>query len=247
LRDRVVVAAGLVALSAWAWAWLLTRPAMPATGSEMLMPHPSAWSLGDAAAMFLMWAIMMVGMMVPSATPMVLLYTRVARRGLNAGQAHLRTGLFVGGYIAAWSAFSALATGAQWGLEHLALLTPMMKAASPLLGGALLIAAGAYQFMPAKHACLERCRTPFMFVTQRWRAGGRGAFVMGLDHGFYCLGCCWLLMALLFVVGVMNLFWVALIAGIVMAEKIFPAGHALARLFGAGLVAAGGYVLLTAA
>lgn len=244
LRDRVVVLSALAMLTVWAWVWLLSMPSMDgrSMGGGVMMPRLRAWSPSEAVGMFLMWAIMMVGMMVPSASPMVLLYARVVRRSRNAWVGHIRTALFAGGYIVVWTAFSVLATATQLVLEWLALLTPMMKAASPIVGGIVLVSAGLYQLTPAKRACLEKCRTPFAFVTQHWRAGSSGAFLMGLSHGLYCLGCCWMLMALLFVVGVMNLLWVAIIAGFVLMEKIAPAGHVLARTSAVGLIAAGAYM-----
>lgn len=244
-RERILVLSALLALSAWAWIWLLTMPGMDrlSIGDEMMRPQVGTWSFAHAVAMFAMWVIMMVGMMIPSAAPMVLLFARVAHHSLGGWRAHLRIGLFIAGYIAVWTVFALAATMAQWGLERAALITPMMKAASPLLGGALLGAAGLYQLTPLKRTCLEQCRAPFAFVTERWRAGAGGAFVMGLDHGLYCLGCCWALMALLFVVGVMNLLWVAIIAAFVLAEKIAPAGHWLARISGIGLIGLGVYLM----
>lgn len=244
LRDRALVIGALGLLAALAWAWLLAMPAMDgaAVRGEPLMPDLRAWSPADAFAMFAMWAIMMIGMMVPSAVPMVLLYARVAAKGRHLSRAHGRTALFTAGYIAIWTLFSGLATAAQWGLEAMALLTPAMRTASTAVGGALLFAAGAYQFTPAKQACLEHCRSPFVFVTRHWRTGPLGALVMGLHHGAYCLGCCWLLMFLLFVVGVMNLLWVAIIAAFVLVEKAMPGGAVVARVSGAGLMVAGAFM-----
>jgi predicted metal-binding membrane protein len=213
-------------------------------GAAAMMPRLRTWSAAEALGMFMMWAIMMVGMMVPSASPMVLLYARVARRGHDTWGGYIRTALFVVGYIAVWTAFSALATAAQWALEELALLTPMLKTASPIAGGVVLVAAGVYQLTPAKRACLEHCRTPFAFVTQHWRPGSAGAFLMGLNHGLYCLGCCWMLMALLFVVGVMNLMWVVIIAAFVLVEKIMPAGRLMAGASATALIAVGAYMAI---
>jgi predicted metal-binding membrane protein len=147
--------------------------------------------------------------------------------------------IFVFGYLAVWTAFSAVATFAQWGLHRAAMLSTMMAATSPLLNGGLLIAAGIFQWTPLKRACLRGCRSPLSFLMSEWREGSAGAFVMGLRNGTYCVGCCWILMALLFVAGVMNLFWVAAIALFVMAEKILGKGELLAHVAGVALVIAG--------
>lgn len=191
----------------------------------------------SAALMFLMWWVMMVGMMLPSALPMTLTFATVNRRRRERGAGYVPTAVFVAGYLAAWGAFSLAATGAQWALEQAALMMPMKHLASPLLGGLLLVAVGVYQLTPLKHACLHRCRSPLAFVLERWRDGTGGALRMGAEHGAYCLGCCAFLMALLFVGGVMNLVWVGAIAAFVLLEKLVPAGEAVARA--AGLLAVG--------
>lgn len=244
LRDRIVILSALSMLTVWAWFWLLNMPPMDGAsmGAEAMMPRLQSWTQEHVFGMFLMWAIMMVGMMVPSASPMVLLYARVSGRGFDPRLAYLRTVLFTAGYIAVWTAFSALATAAQWALEELAFLSSMMKTVSPIVGGIILIAAGIYQLTPAKRACLEHCRTPFAFVMHHWRLGSPGAFLMGLEHGAYCLGCCWALMVLLFVVGVMNLLWVAIIAAFVLAEKILPIAQFLAKASAVALMLAGAYM-----
>ena len=144
--------------------------------------------------------------------------------------------MFLAGYLVVWATFSVLATAAQWGLHTVSMLSPMMAITSPLLGGVLLLAAGVYQWTPLKHACLSKCRSPLGFVLNEWREGGWGAFLMGLKHGAYCTGCCWSLMVLLLVAGVMNLLWVAAIAGLVLLEKVAPAGDRLGRVAGAVLV-----------
>ena len=189
--------------------------------------------------LFVMWAVMMVAMMVPSAAPMVLAFLTVNQRRQTAGRPLVPVGIFLAGYLAVWTAFSAVATLAQWGLHKAALLSPAMAATSPVLNGGLLIAAGVFQWTPLKRACLKGCRSPLSFLMSEWRDGTAGAFVMGLRHGTYCVGCCWILMALLFVAGVMNLLWVAVIALFVMAEKIFAHGELLGRITGVVLAAAG--------
>ena len=164
-----------------------------------------AWSAMHFGMMFAMWAVMMVGMMLPSATPTTLVYAAVARKAERDGQSVASTSVFVAGYLTMWTLFSLGATLAQWALEAAALLSPMMVSTSPLLGGALLVVAGLYQFTPLKEACLEHCRSPAHFIAESWRPGTGGAFRMGIEHGAFCLGCCWVLMLLLFVGGVMNL------------------------------------------
>jgi predicted metal-binding membrane protein len=156
------------------------------------------------------------------------------------------TGLFAGAYLAVWGLFSLLAAAAQLGLESAALMLPMGRASSPMLGGALFVAAGLFQLTPLKNACLRNCRSPLSFIMSHWRDGTAGALRLGVVHGLYCLGCCWILMALLFVGGVMNLLWVALIAIYVLAEKLFPAGILIARLGGAAMIAFGVYLIASA-
>jgi predicted metal-binding membrane protein len=196
-------------------------------------------------AMLVMWWVMMAAMMLPSATQMILVFATVNRKRRARGAGHVGTAVFGAGYLIAWGGFSLLATVAQWGLEQMALLTPMMTTGSPVFGGLLLIAAGIYQFTPLKHACLHHCRSPFDFVINRWREGRGGAVSMGLEHGLFCLGCCWMTMALLFVFGVMNLLWIAALSVLVLVEKAVPGGVWFARAGGLAMVAAG-LVLLVA-
>jgi predicted metal-binding membrane protein len=246
-RDRLIVLAGLVGVAALAWVYLMviaaaTHMSMP-MGEAMAMPQIRPWSTADFVLTSLMWAIMMIGMMLPSAAPMILLYARVCRTQRDKGRPFAPTGAFVAGYVAVWTAFSLVAAVLQWTLEQAALLSPMMVGTSPVLGDGLLIAAGIYQLSPLKHVCLRHCRGPLDFITRHWRKGTGGAFIMGVEHGAYCVGCCWFLMALLFVGGVMNLLWVAAIAVFVLLEKVAPHGELTARVGGAGL-AGGGLVLL---
>ncbi len=240
-RDRWFVLAGLAGVTALAWAYLVV---MAGDMDAMAMPAVEAWSVEDLWLMVVMWAVMMVGMMLPSATPMILLYATVSRRQRGRGHVFAPTGLFVAGYVVAWTGFSLAATVLQWAFEQAALLSPIMVATSPYLGGALLMAAGFYQWTPLKHACLENCRAPAEFLSRSWRSGTGGAMVMGIHHGAYCVGCCWVLMGLLFVAGVMNLLWVAAIAAVVLIEKIAPGGHRFARIAGALFVVAGAYLMI---
>lgn len=242
-RDRALVAVALLIVVALAWLYLLQGAGMDMQGpSGMAMAHAGApWAPGQAAIMFAMWAVMMLAMMLPSAAPMILLYATIQRRGGRGGGA--ATTAFVFGYVAVWTGFSLAATLLQWGLGRALLLSPMMHTTSFATAGALLVAAGVYQWTPLKQACLRHCRSPLEFILTCWREGPRGAFGMGLRHGAYCVGCCWALMALLFVGGVMNLASVAAITVFVLAEKVAPGGVWLGRIAGLVLIAWGAAML----
>jgi predicted metal-binding membrane protein len=201
---------------------------------------PVAWTPGYAVLMFFMWWIMMMAMMLPSATPMILLFAAINRKQRD----YVPTGIFAAGYLLIWGAFSLVAVSTQWGLEQSSLLSSTMASTSVLLGACLLIAAGVYQLTPLKHACLRHCRSPFAFVTQHWRPGDLGALRMGIEHGAFCTGCCWFLMALLFYGGIMNLYWIVGLALYVLLEKTIPAGHWLGRIAGVLLIAWGGALML---
>ncbi len=249
VRDRVIVAAGLGGIVFLAWLHLLRLAGDMAAMERhaamgMAMPQMQAWDHVDLLFLFLMWAVMMVAMMLPSAAPMILIFTAVNRRRPAQEQAAVRTGIFVVGYLIVWTAYSALAATAQGGLHVAALLSPTMATTSRYLGGGLLIAAGIFQWTPLKEACLTTCRSPLGFVMSEWREGVRGALVMGLRHGAYCVGCCWALMALLFVAGVMNLVWVAAIATFVLVEKVVPGGRWIRRVAGGLFVVAGVWLLI---
>lgn len=241
-RDRTLVWAGLAGLTLGAWLYLGSlRRAM---GMPAMAPMLAPWTLGDALFTVAMWAVMMVGMMLPAASPVVLLFAALNRKRREQGGVAVPTTVFVLGYLLVWGGFSLGAALAQWGLHAVALLSPALRTTSPLLGGALLVAAGAYQLTPLKETCLARCRSPLGFFLTEWREGRMGALTMGLRHGVYCLGCCWMLMGLLFVTGVMNLLWVAALAGFVLLERAAPAGVLIGRvgsvaLIGVGLVMVG--------
>jgi predicted metal-binding membrane protein len=204
------------------------------------------WTARDSAMMLAMWVVMMVGMMLPAATPMALLYAQVARKAQRDGSALPPTAVFLSGYLLAWGGFSVAATAAQWALERMALLSPALVATSPALGAGLLIAAGAYQLSPWKNACLAHCRNPVMFFAEHFRPGPRGALRLGFRHGLYCLGCCAVLMGLLFVGGVMNLVWIAAITLFVLAEKLIPHGVGGGRIAGLAMIACGALLLVRA-
>ena len=248
MRERGVILLALFGVTLIAWLYLLTiSRAMSGMAMhempDMAMPMTAPWTPTAFALAFAMWWVMMIGMMVPSAAPMVLTFATLNRNKRTRGQNFVPTSVFLLGYLIAWGAFSVAATLAQWGLDHAALLSPMLAAASPVLGGVLVILAGLYQFTPLKQACLRNCRSPFAFVLNHWRDGWTGALRMGLEHGGYCLGCCWVLMALLFVVGIMNLLWVAGIAAFVFAEKLLPGGVWIGRAGGGAMLAFGVYLL----
>lgn len=244
-RDLVLIVGAVAAVTVLAWLYLihLDRQMSAATAYDQMMAamgmaSNSAWTRADFLLTFAMWAVMMVGMMGPSATPMILLFgASQAKAGKR--RPSLEAGAFALGYLLVWTIFSAFATLAQWALHQTALLSPTMTVLSPRIGGAVLIVAGAYQLSPWKNQCLTHCRSPLSFLMTHWRAGKLGALRIGVHHGAYCLGCCWALMILLFVVGVMNLMWVAVISVFVLLEKIGPQGVLVARLAGVALIVAG--------
>ena len=244
-RDRAVVLAGVVAVAALAWAYTVYL-AQGSSNMDMTMAQLQSWSAADFGLMFLMWAVMMTAMMVPSAAPMVLLFATVNRRRREQQGPYVPTGVFLMGYVLVWSGFAAAATLANWGLHANSLLSSMAGGStSAYLGGALLMVAGAFQWSPLKSVCLTRCRSPLGFLMSEWRDGTGGALKMGLRHGAYCVGCCWILMGLLFVLGVMNLLWIAALAAFVLLEKVAPGGRRFSRgtgllLFGWGALMAAG-------
>ena len=246
-RDRFVVGSALAALVVAAWVYVLhlasamsgmTMPDMR-TMPGMAMPALHAWSWMEVGALVVMWTVMMVAMMTLAAARMILMFATIHRRRAADGRPAVPTAIFVFGYLVVWTSYSIAAALAQVGLHAAALLSPGLATTSPLLGGGLLVAAGIFQWTPLKRACLAACRSPLSFLMTGWHEGRRGAFVMGLRHGLYCLGCCWALMALLFVAGVMNLLWIAAIALAVLVEKVVPHGDQVGRLTGAALIAAG--------
>jgi len=248
-RDRLAVAAGVLGVAALAWMHVVGMACHDgairgdAMGAAMGLPHVAAWGVRELALLFAMWAVMMVAMMLPSAAPLVLLFATVARRRRERQSPAAPTSALAVGYLLAWTAFSSAAALAQWGLHRAALLSPAMASTSPTFGGLLLVAAGAYQWTPLKGRCLAACHSPLGFLSREWREGVGGALVMGARHGLFCVGCCWVLMALLFVAGVMNLLWVAALAVFVLVEKAAPAGGWLGRAAGLLLAAWGGWML----
>lgn len=236
-RERLVVVGGLLAVIGLSWAYLLAGAGTMQEMGDMLMPMSSGpWDMSHAFVMLAMWTVMMAAMMLPSAAPMILLYGTIARARSARGEEVAGSAVFTAGYVAVWAAFSLAAVALQYALEAAALLSPMMESSSVVLAAAILVMAGVYQWTPLKQACLRHCRSPLEFVMTQWREGRRGAFVMGARHGAYCVGCCWMLMLLLFVGGVMNLVWIAALAAYVLVEKLSPAGHWVGRATGLLLI-----------
>jgi predicted metal-binding membrane protein len=226
-RERWIIAAALAAIAAAAWLYLVHEArGLTVTGvcECFSMEMGGNWAAGTMLPLFLMWAGMMIAMMLPSATPMILTFAAVSRKRRQQQRPYVPVAIFVSGYIAIWTGFSLLAAGAQWFLHRKALISPAMASQSAILAGFLLLAAGIFQFTPLKHACLRQCRAPFEFIMTRWREGAGGAFRMGLEHGLFCTGCCWALMGLLFVAGVMNILWIATLSLVVGLEKLLPRG-----------------------
>lgn len=242
-RDRVVVLGGLGLVVLLSWFYILAGAGMNMDMAGGMAMGPVAWTPGYALLMLAMWWVMMVAMMLPSAAPMILLFATINRKQRSKGQPFTETVVFAAGYLLAWGGFSVVAVAMQWGLSKVGLLSPAMATTSATLGGILLLTAGVWQMTPLKHACLRHCRSPMHFVLHSWRQGRLGAVAMGLEHGGFCLGCCWVLMALLFYGGVMNLAWIAGLAFYVLAEKLLPASPRVGWIAGAGLIVWGGVVL----
>lgn len=264
-RDRWIVVAGLVAIALLAWSYIIagagTGMSVWGMTSASLFPHrmaempmngmsmqPGVWMPGRWIIMLLMWWAMMIAMMTPSAAPMILLYARATRHAQASGRLQhgtVPTAAFAGGYLLAWLGFSVTATVLMWALERTGIVSAMtMSSTSAWLSAAILILAGLYQLSPLKHVCLQRCRSPAEFLSRHWRPGTSGALRMGLEHGLFCIGCCWVLMALLFVGGIMNVLWIGILALFVILEKVAPHGPWIARIGGIVLLAWGATTLL---
>lgn len=241
-QHRAAAATLALAVAGWAFlVWLTVRMDHPL--AELMMPDSAGWSMASWLAIWSMWALMMAAMMLPSALPMVLTFVRLAgRQGEPA-----RGVAFVAAYLTVWFVFSAAATAAQWALQAIGWIDQMIVSRSPGLNAMLLLLAGAYQFSPLKRLCLAGCRSPLAFLLGEWRGGRSGAFAMGWRHGQLCVGCCWALMALLFVGGVMNLAWIAALAVAVAIEKVAPLGERLGFVLGGVLLALGAVRLLALA
>ena len=246
-RERLVVAVAIAAITALAWAYVLWLGAdmdmggmdmrglrMVPAGIGLMAPASTPWSALEFGVVLAMWAVMMIGMMTPSAAPMLLMYARAGRQGASASRPLSATSWFAAGYLLAWGVFSLGATALQWVLEREALLDPGMAISSRTLGAGVLFGVGLYQWTPLKDVCLAQCQSPIGFLMRHggFRGDLRGCVTLGLRHGAYCIGCCWSLMALLFVVGVMNVLWIAVLSGLVLVEKVMPLGRWVARAAG---------------
>ena len=256
-RDRWLIGGSLAILVALAWVYLFAvaqemtgavttpggMPDMPGMASMPEMLAPQSLTAAAFVLTILMWWTMMIGMMVPSAAPMVLLFGVVERRQPTGNHPALRVASFVLGYLATWGLFSVAAAAAQWALVEGTLVATMDLRATTWLAALLVALAGVYQLTPLKNVCLRYCRSPAEFLSAHWRRHTWGALRMGIEHGAYCVGCCWLLMGLLFAVGVMNLLWVAALAIFVLLEKLVPRGELLARASGVALIALAVYLV----
>ena len=258
-RDRLIVVIALTVVIVLSWGYILSGAGMGMSAFEMTtmnlsqdnslgmaMMIPTKWTMGYVVLMFFMWWIMMIAMMLPSATPMVLLFVLINRKQHEKGNPYIPTGIFGLAYLVVWAAFSLVAVVLQASFQHWAWLSPTLMSTSTILGGLILLAAGIYQLTPIKQACLKHCRSPLQFVMSHWRKGRRGAFRMGVEHGAYCVGCCWFLMGLLFFGGVMNLYWIIGLAVFVFIEKTIPAGHWFSYCVGVVLIICGIFVLFDA-
>src|SRR5260221_2064246 len=259
-RDRLVVAGAVGVVVALAWGYVLWLAAdmdmggmdmagfrMIPAGIGIMAPANAPWRAVEFAFVFAMWAVMMVGMMAPSAAPMILMYARVGRQAKAAGKPLAATGWFACGYFLTWIGFSLAATLVQWVVERAALLDSQMASASNMFGGIVLIAAGAYQWTPLKDVCLAKCQSPFRFLMRHggFRGDLLGSLLLGLRQGAYFVGCCWVLTALLFVGWAMNVVWIALLALLVLLEKVTPFGRRVARAAGVACIVAGAWMLFS--
>ncbi len=249
--DRWIIGASLVVLTLLSWLYLaIAADAMKAmtgeggsSGYMWLMPM-GRWGATEFVLGFAMWAIMMIGMMVPSASPMLFAFLRISRSRRESASPIGLVGAFLLGYLLLWGVFSIMATAIQWLLHTTEVLTPSMMSSNRVFSAALLIAAGAYQFTPLKDRCLSKCRVPLGFLLTEWRDGMRGALIMGFRHGGFCVGCCWLLMALMFIAGGMNLVWIALLTGVILIEKVLPFGRQAGGVAGVLMIVGALWILV---
>ena len=223
-RDRLVIISGLLFITLLSWLYIIylyqQMVYMDMNALFFAMPMTPEWTAIDFILLFLMWLVMMIAMMTPSVAPLILIFAKVNRQRRQQDHPFVNVVYLITGYFLVWAAFSLGATSLQWLLQQISLLNPEMKTTSKILGSMILIVTGIFQFTPLKQTCLKYCRTPLGFVLQHWKEGKSGALKMGLENGVHCVGCCWLLMVVLFVAGIMNLLWVGLITLFVLVEKI---------------------------
>lgn len=241
--ERALIGAALVAVSALAWAHLLLGTSSDIMAMPMSEAGAGEWNLNLLNTALIMWGVMMVAMMLPGATPMIMTYLKIHQRRTASHKAIAPTWVFLAGYLAVWTAFGAAAALVQWALHHNVLLSSAMGNVGPLAGAALLMLAGIFQFSHLKQACLGKCQSPVGFLLTEWREGLSGAFIMGIRHGAFCAGCCWALMLLMFVGGVMSLAWMSGLAVYFLAEKLMPRPRLLSHIAGTALIVAGVLVI----
>jgi predicted metal-binding membrane protein len=247
--DRLIVLGGIgaITLVSWAYTCSMVRAHQSGMAGQVALPHAHHRTAYDLAFLCLMWTVMMVAMMAPAVAPAVLMFARMNRSRRGPENAHQETALFAAGYFALWTAYSGAASLAQWGLQKAGLVSPSMAFSSTALSGMVLTAAGIYQWTPLKNSCLSHCRTPLSYLMTHWRTGPGGALRMGMEHGWHCVLCCWLLMLLLLVAGAMNLLWMGAITALVLVEKLTPGNRWITPVSGALLTCWGVWMLAQAA
>jgi predicted metal-binding membrane protein len=247
-KDRLVIICSLFFITLLSWFYIIylykQMVYMDMNALFFAMPMTAEWTPTDFVLLFLMWIVMMIAMMTPSVAPLILTFATINRQRRQQERPFVNTAYLWTGYFLVWAAFSLVATSLQWLLQQVSLLNPDMKTTSKILGSVILITAGIFQFTPLKHTCLSYCRSPLDFVLHRWKEGKKGALQMGIENGFYCVGCCWMLMVLLFVAGIMNLLWVAVIALFVLIEKLSPRVKWIPQVAGCVLIAYGTLLLI---
>ncbi len=247
LRREKAIMIGIMAILlifSWGYMFFFMASEMPCanSGSAISMTHHQGWGTADFLMAFVMWAVMMIGMMVPSVAPWVLALCGVSARDPRSSPL-FSAGGFLMGYLAVWTVYSFVAAGLQWGLHTVIHLSPQLRGASPVPEGTLLLVAGIYQWTPLKNACLAHCRSPLGFFLTSWKEGRFGSFQMGFQHGLYCVGCCWALMALSFIAGLMNLLWMAAITIFLLIDHTTPVGYWFTRAAGVLLLGSGIWIL----
>jgi predicted metal-binding membrane protein len=248
-RDRLFIIGGLFLITLLSWFYIIylyhQMVYMDMNALFFAMPMTPEWTVVDFILLFFMWLVMMIAMMTPSVAPLILIFAKVNRQRRQQQHPFVNSIYLMTGYFLIWATFSLVATSLQWLLQQVSLLNPEMKTTNKILSSVILIMTGIFQFTPLKQTCLKYCRTPFDFVLNHWEEGSTGALRMGIKNGFYCVGCCWMLMVLLFVAGIMNLLWVALIALFVLLEKISPRAKWIPYVAGLFLIVYGVLLLVT--
>jgi predicted metal-binding membrane protein len=239
-KERLITTIGLFLLFIFSWLYIiyLYKQMYPMNMDALFfaMPMTADWTLTEFTLLFVMWFVMMIAMMIPSVSPLILIFISVSRKYSHDKNPLSLSWYLLAGYFLVWCAFSLLATFLQWTLQQISLLNPEMETTSQVLGGIILITSGIFQFTSLKRRCLKFCQSPLSFLQRHWRYGKAGALKMGIQNGIYCLGCCWILMILLFVSGIMNILWIAIISIFILIEKVFPRSQYISYLAGGSLV-----------